>query len=248
MVARVQEVADAEYAEALLESAVRRARPHDLKLIETFRRDPDGSFARLPAHLARLSRTATLLGVPLDPAAVDRALAGIAGDGPQRVRLTVTLAGEVGVEAAPLVAKPPVWTVVLAATRVASDDLWLAIKTTNRAPYDAARAAMPPDADEVLLVNERNEVTEGTTTNVFADFGDGLVTPPRRSGLLPGILRAEMLAQGACREAVIDAASLGRARKLLVGNSLRGLMPARLAGARGGPLAGLEDGRRGRRA
>jgi 4-amino-4-deoxychorismate lyase len=211
-----------------VESALRRTRPGDLKLIETFRRDPGGGFVRLPAHLARLGRTATALGVPLDRAAVERALAAVAGEGALRVRLTVGLAGEVAIETAPLAPPPALWTVMLAAERVASGDLWLGVKTSRRPAQDAARAALPAGVDEALLANERGELTEGTITNVFADLGDGLVTPPLASGLLPGVLRAEMLARGECREEVVRVADLGAAR-ILVGNSLRGLIPARLA-------------------
>ena len=52
----------------------------------------------------------------------------------------------------------------------------------------------------------------------------------RRSaaGLLPGVLRAELLAEGRAREAVIGRSDLIDAGSLLIGNSLRGLIPARL--------------------
>jgi 4-amino-4-deoxychorismate lyase len=213
-----------------VEGALRRAGSGDLRLIETFRRDPGGGFPRLPAHLARLEATAAALGVPLDAGAVGRALAGASGEGALRVRLTVTLAGEVAVETAALAPAPAEWAVVVAGVRVASDDPWLRVKTTRRPVHDAARAALPAGIGEALIANERGEIAEGTITTVFADFGDGLVTPPLSSGLLPGVLRAEMLARGACREAVIGVAAIGAARRLFVGNSLRGLIPARLAG------------------
>jgi 4-amino-4-deoxychorismate lyase len=211
-----------------VESALRRARPGDLRLIETFRRDPGGAFVRLPAHLARLEATAVALGVPFDAGAVARAIAGISGEGALRVRLTVTLAGAIAVEAAPLAPPPPEWAVVVARARVASDDPWLRVKTSRRAVHDAARAALPAGLDEALLTNERGEITEGTITSVFADLGGGLVTPPLASGLLPGVLRAELLARGDCREAVIPVAALAGARRLFIGNSLRGLIRARL--------------------
>ena len=86
-------------------------------------------------------------------------------------------------------------------------------------------------ADEVILLNERGEVCEGTITNVFVDIGDGvLVTPALACGLLPGVLRGELLDAGRAREAVLSPADLMDAKALFVGNSLRGLIPARLAG------------------
>jgi 4-amino-4-deoxychorismate lyase len=211
-----------------VEGALRRADAGDLILIETFRWEPGEGFARLPAHLGRLARGAAALGVPLDRAAVDRALAGVGGEGPLRVRLTLDRAGAVAVTAAPLAPGPAVWSVRIAGERLASGDPWLGLKSSRRPAHDAARAALPPGVDEALLLNERDEVCEGTITSVFADLGRGLLTPPLACGLLPGVLRAELLAAGDCGEAVLRPGDLVGAR-LFVGNALRGLIPARLA-------------------
>ena len=72
------------------------------------------------------------------------------------------------------------WTLRIASTRIDSGDPLLRHKTTRRQVYEAARAEFPRDeADEVLLLNERGEVCEGTITNVFVDIGEPvLVTPP----------------------------------------------------------------------
>jgi 4-amino-4-deoxychorismate lyase len=89
---------------------------------------------------------------------------------------------------------------------------------------------LPAGVDEAVFLNERGEVCEGAITTVFADLGDGLVTPPLACGLLPGILRAEMLTLGRAREGLLGMDDLVRAQ-LFVGNALRGLIPARLAAA-----------------
>ena len=104
-------------------------------------------------------------------------------------------------------------------------------KTSRREAYLAARAEYAPaEADEVLLANERDEICEGTITNLFVDAGDGgpLLTPALGCGLLPGILRGELLDQGKAHEAVLTLADLAAAKQLYVGNSLRGLIAARL--------------------
>jgi 4-amino-4-deoxychorismate lyase len=210
-----------------VESALRKSAPGDLKLIETFRWEPGAGFVRLPGHLARLARGAAALAVPLKLAAVERALAGVGAAAALRVRLTVALDGTPAVETAPLPAGKPEWRVRVAEARLASGDPWLRVKTTERRVYDAARAALPEGIDEVLFLNERGEVCDGTITSVFVARGGALVTPPLRCGLLPGVLREEMLAEGLCREAVLRPEDL--AEGLMVGNSLRGLIPARLA-------------------
>jgi 4-amino-4-deoxychorismate lyase len=113
----------------------------------------------------------------------------------------------------------------LAEERLFSGDPWLGVKSTRRAAYDAARAALLPGLDEVVFLNERGEVCDGSITTVFFDRGAGLRTPPLGCGLLPGVLRAEM----AVPEEVLMARDLPKVR-LWVGNALRGLIPAVWAG------------------
>lgn len=199
----------------------------DTRLIETFGRDATG-FRRLDAHLSRARASAAALGFVWNEAAVRAALATVTGPGPLRVRLTVGRDGDAEVTAAPLAPNPAEWRIAIAPERLDPDAPLLRHKTTERALYDRTRAALPEGIDEVLFLNSRGEAAEGTITNLFADFGQGLVTPPLASGCLPGILRAELLAGGRAREAVIRAEDLPRAR-LFMGNALRGLIPARLA-------------------
>lgn len=198
----------------------------DTRLIETFARE-GGAFRRLDAHLARARASAATLGFGWDEAAVRAALAAVAGPGPARVRLTVGRDGDAEVTTAPLAPNPAGWRLMIAAGRLDPDAPLLRHKTTERAAHDRARAALPEGIDEALFLNRRGEASEGTITSLFADFGDGLLTPPLASGCLPGILRAELLGSGRAREAVIRGEDLPRAR-LYMGNALRGLIPARL--------------------
>jgi 4-amino-4-deoxychorismate lyase len=75
--------------------------------------------------------------------------------------------------------------------------------------------------DEVIFLNERGEVCDGTITTLFFDRGQGMRTPPLSSGLLPGVLRAEI----GCPEEVLLVDQLPEVR-LWVGNALRGIIPA----------------------
>lgn len=192
-----------------------------VRLIETLLWD-GAAFPRLPLHLARLGQGAVALGFACDPGAVRAALEETVGTTPLRVRLTLGPAGEVAVTTAPLPPAKPEWRLGLAAARLSSADPWLRVKSTRRAAYDAARGALPPGLDEVIFLNERDEVCDGTITTVFFDRGQGMRTPPLSSGLLPGVLRAELAAP----EEVLPARDLPHVR-LWVGNALRGLIPAR---------------------
>lgn len=217
-----------------VEGALRDGNATSFELIETLRWQPDTGFLRGDRHLARLAASAGALGFGHDPQRIGTALHDVIADAsePQRVRLTLTRDGAAHCSVQPFHPLPAgtVWRLKLAVTRLDSTNTLLRHKTSRREIYAQARAEYPPEAaDEVLLANERGELCEGTFTNLFADFGDGtLVTPSFDCGLLPGILRAELLRQGKAREEILTLDRMKTAKALFVGNSLRGLIPANL--------------------
>ena len=81
-------------------------------------------------------------------------------------------------------------------------------------------------AREAIFVRDDGLVTEGSYTNVFVERDGVLLTPPASLGLLPGILRAELLDEGRAAEAELTLADL--ASGFFIGNALRGLLPARI--------------------
>jgi len=219
-----------------VESPLHELAPADLRVIETLRYDPgtesDGGFCRLRRHLARAERTCARLHIVFDRRACAAALQAAVSPGPGgtlRCRLTLDRAGRPEVTVARLEASPTPWRVRVSAIRLASGDPWLAVKTTKRQLYDDARAGLPSGVDEVIFLNEADAVCEGTITNVFAKLDGRLVTPPLRCGLLPGVLREEMLERGEAVERPLRLEELQRAVALFVGNSLRGLIPAQFA-------------------
>ena len=201
--------------------------PTGLTVIETMRATEVGAIAHWPLHLARLRRDCAATGFPLDEEAVATALARLSINTVSRVRLTVDAAGRIEVTHQPLPPNPPVWHVALSDSVLHSDDPWLRIKTSHRPVYDAARAAMPDGVQEVILLNERGEVCEGTITNLLLMRDDRLLTPPLASGLLPGIMRQVLLDSGAAVETVLYPDDLN-AGTLIMGNALRGLIRAKL--------------------
>ncbi|MEX0955074.1 MAG: aminotransferase class IV family protein [Rhizobiaceae bacterium] len=204
------------------------------RLIETLGYRPGRGVRRLGLHLDRMERSADALGFAFDRSKAETALARAAtGESPLRLRLTLNADGAFETASSPFAPTPPdvVWRVAVAHTQLDSADPLLAHKTTRRAPYDAARAEFGVGIDEVILLNERDQVCEGTIANIFLDDGGGtLRTPGLECGLLPGVRRAEMLAAGQAREAIVSIDDLRAARALFVGNSLRGLIRAELTG------------------
>lgn len=204
-------------------------------LIETMRLEPGAGLVRGALHLDRLERSARALGFAFDRGAVQARLRALEEDAaPRRARLVLHPDGALAVttHAYVPVAQDAVWTLRIAAVRLDPANPLLRHKTSARSVHEAARAQFSPqEADEVLLLNEEGQVCEGTITSVFARLEEGgpLATPPLACGLLDGVLRRELIARGKASERVLLAADLAGAGALYVGNSLRGLIRARLA-------------------
>ncbi|BCH30891.1 hypothetical protein MesoLjLc_28210 [Mesorhizobium sp. L-8-10] len=207
---------------------------HGFELIETLRHEPGLGLVRSERHLARLAASARELGFPCDPTAVHDAIAR-AVDPTQvlRVRLALAWSGGVSCTVHPFapIAPSTVWKLAIAATCLDRDDPLVRHKTTRREVYQAAREEFPPEAvDEVILTNREGQLCEGTITNIFLDMGDGgpLLTPSLDCGLLPGVLRAELIDTGHAVERELTPGDLANASVIYVGNSLRGLIRAAL--------------------
>lgn len=211
-----------EYAEALLKAEVLR-HPGELRLLETTRWEPGLGARHLDRHLRRAAASADYFDIPFDPAEVRAAIAR-ATEGrsePARLRVLIDRDGWVDVEVADL---PP----AAGPVRLALDDRpidrrdpFLRHKTTVRRVYDDARRRHP-GADDVILRNGDDEVTETTIGNLAVCLDGEWVTPPVESGLLPGTERAARLDAGELREAPVTVYDLRRATGLARLNSVRG--------------------------
>jgi len=220
--------ADSEFAECLLKARFFEVARKPLELIETLRYEH--GFVRLDRHLARMAASAKIFGFVFDAAAacaaLDQAVAGRGG--PLRMRLTLDEQGhhQAAAHDLPQVfddGSGPHWTYAISAERTDSRDLILRHKTSWREVYETEVKRL--GTDEVVFVNERGELTEGARSNIFIKRGDVLLTPSLAAGVLDGCLRAELIAQGKAREAVLTPVDLSG--EVYFGNSLRGLIPAK---------------------
>ncbi|MFQ0815661.1 hypothetical protein AVM02_09115 [Brucella anthropi] len=205
----------------------------DYQLIETMRWEPLSGVLRLDLHMARLENSARELGFACDMEAVRQKIAE-SGTGEQALKLRLTLApdGIATVSSIPYEALPSqtIWRIAIARTHLDHSDPLLRHKTTRRQAYIAAREEYSPaEIDEVILLNERGEVCEGTITSIFLDVGGTTCTTPALScGLLDGVLRRELLDNNVVEEGIVTVDTLKDARSILVGNSLRGMIRAKL--------------------
>ena len=218
-------IAASEWTECLAKGAFVPS-PHRFDLIETMRFDPEGGLARLDRHLARMMASADLFGFVFDRHAARNELqaATFRLRDAARVRLLLARGGHVAVEVRVLPPTPsgPV-EVRIVPLPVDPSDFRLRHKTTGRAFYDAARG----DAFEVVFATPEGRLTEGSFTNIFVERDGMLLTPPLETGLLGGILRNELIDEGRARDAELRVEDLKHG--FFIGNSLRGLLPARLS-------------------
>ena len=219
-----------EYDECLIKTRVLTEDRPSFSLIESLLWEPQSGYFLLERHLQRLEDAARYFGFALDGVqARSRLLALVVTlpPWPHKVRLLVAEDGALTCQAAPLDSPAPArqMRLGLAAQPVDTGNVFLYHKTTVRKVYEMALAACP-DCDDVLLWNERGELTETCTANLIVKIGDELFTPPVACGLLPGTMRAHLLEQGLVKERVVYKGELGMCEHIYVVNSVRGMREA----------------------
>jgi para-aminobenzoate synthetase/4-amino-4-deoxychorismate lyase len=220
----------AEWREAQVKGGFARGAAGGFDLIETMRFDPDVGVPRLERHLERIKASAAELGFALDRHQTRNKIQALCFEleGPTKLRLLLARSGEISLETAPLPEPPDGAADCIALPLpVVPGDWRLRHKTTDRGFHTEALAvAQARGAREAVFVRDDGLVTEGSYTNLFVERDGVLLTPPLGLGLLPGILRDELIEQGRAVEAELTLADL--ANGFLIGNALRGLLEARI--------------------
>jgi para-aminobenzoate synthetase/4-amino-4-deoxychorismate lyase len=222
--------AAAERAELHAKAAVLAHDVTEHRLLETLAFVPGEGLRHLDRHLARMADSADWAGFRFDRTVVAETVRRAVARRlePARVRMLLSRDGDVDVE---LQAMPPAGArqvrLVLDDEPVDATDPWLQHKSTRRDVY-LTRALRHPEADDVVLVNQRGQLTETTTANLAVRLDGRWWTPPTTSGCLPGVERARLLESGRLHERVLSVPDLHGAEQLAVLNSLRGWRAARL--------------------
>ena len=211
-----------------------------------------GRIAFVEAHLARLAAAAESLGFSIDHDAVRAGLAAVAGTiGSGSIRTTVTRgSGPRGL--GPPAKADPVWWIGAAPRQngagFAPVSLWPAgIRRNETSPASrlktlgyldailAAREARAEGFDEALFLNTKGHVACAGTGNLFVVLAGRLVTPPLSDGVLPGIVRGEVIALARSlghrvEERSVSLQALESGEGVFMTNSLRGLSPVTAIG------------------
>ena len=242
---------ESEYEEARVKAQLLAERRPEFSLLETIRWDPGTGFAWRDRHIDRILGSAEYFRFPAEratlEAVLDDAVAGAVE--PNRVRLLVRRDGAAEAMALPHPVRfsdgpdaggEPLGFAIDDAP-VSPQNVLLFHKTTARGTYDE-RLKRHPYADDVVLVNDRGEVTEFTIGNL-AVLRDGLwVTPHLDSGCLPGIYREVLLGRGLLHEAVVTRDDLLTADAVAFLNSVQGWRPAQPVRVSPAPLVAAGGG------
>jgi para-aminobenzoate synthetase/4-amino-4-deoxychorismate lyase len=220
-----------EWDESRIKARTLAARPPTFDLLETLLWMPDAGYLLLGRHMKRLLQSADYFAFQADVLDIRDQLERYAASlppSPHRVRLVVSRRGAVGMSSSPQDIEAGFPGLALAAAPIDPSNPFLYHKTTNRTVYEEAIAARPGFQD-VVLYNDRGEITESTIANLVVEIGGALVTPPISSGLLPGTLRAHLLDEGKIREKVITVQELSAGNQCYLLNSVRGFHPVMVA-------------------
>ncbi|MCP4305795.1 MAG: bifunctional anthranilate synthase component I family protein/class IV aminotransferase [bacterium] len=211
-----------EYEEASLKARILSYGRTDFDLLETLRWNPVSGWYWLSEHLDRLGDSAAYFDIPFDRVETQRRLeAAVVGGGDARVRLTVDRQGQVCVTVASI-EHSAATSVAVAVDRdpVDASSPFLFHKTTRRDVYEERRRRHP-NADDVLLVNAKGELTESTIANIAVKLGGKWCTPPIESGCLPGVYRQVLLDEGRLEERTVAVSDLDECEGIALVNSVR---------------------------
>jgi 4-amino-4-deoxychorismate lyase len=196
-------------------------------LIETIAFDPAEGMPLLEFHLSRLGQSAAALKFAFDRHSARNELqaATFRLREKARVRMLVSRGGALAIEVRGYRTWPqPIMQVAVVKRTLSADDWRLCHKTTERKIY---RDALEQGGTfEVLMLDEAGYLTEGCFSNLFVERNEKLITPPLSRGVLPGVLRASLLACGEAVEGDIRLHDLERG--FFIGNASRGMVSAQL--------------------
>lgn len=232
----------AEWQECQVKSGFLSHLPSSVGLFETIRVTA-GQAIQIPAHYARLAKSAQSLGIPFSQSGWDvslaEALRQIPAQGHFRLRLDLSPAGLMSFRFGKLEALPPIvkvfWAHQLlhnpAEAVMYSGNLLLQHKTTQRLTYDSAwQAAVAQGGFDALFTNEQGMVTEGGRSSLFIRLPDNQqwLTPPLSAGVLPGLMRQQLLDDDRRKthEANLSVAEVLAAEEIIICNALRGSLVA----------------------
>jgi para-aminobenzoate synthetase/4-amino-4-deoxychorismate lyase len=219
-----------EYSECQTKTQFLNTCPQDFELLETILWEPNLGYFLLDYHLQRLQKSAIYFNFNIDLEKVKYKLLKVANQlegKAYKVRILVNKKCEIYHETIPFCLPETPQPVKLRLNSIAIDSSnpFLYHKTTNRSVYQKAKETTL-DCDDVILWNERGEITETCIYNIIVENNGERLTPPVSCGLLAGTYRQMLLDENKIKEEIIYVDSLRKADKIYVINSVQKLREA----------------------
>lgn len=218
-----QSMLDEEFLELHTKGKVLYTKRPSFKLLETFGLI-DGRYVVFDNHLNRLQRSAQYFNFRINLNEIEHKLYSIKEmyrTGNWRVRLLVDDSGNFKVETEQFESIDYPVPVTLSKKPIEINNPFLYHKTTYREMYKQHMINDNKTFD-ILLWNDKKEITEFTIGNIVVDFNGELFTPPVKSGLLPGTFREQLLRENKIKERTIYIDELKDCSAIWFINSVRG--------------------------
>lgn len=210
--------AEEEYQEVIDKARILTDTPLPDALLETFLLE-EGCYFLLDRHLDRLRASAEYFDFPYDEKAIRATLNAFSLSGARhklKVRLLLNAQGHLHIESSALILKADPIPARLADHPIHCGNRFLYHKTTQRDCYPTV-----PEGQEYLLYNEQGQLTEFVHGNLAVCYKGEWRTPPIECGVLAGTYRAELIAEGKLKEAILYPEDLKQAEKIALINSVR---------------------------
>ncbi len=214
-----------EFEETLLKSKFLSNTGNEYLLFETMRYE-NGDIYHLVEHLERLKKTADYFLFLFDEKLIKRKLKSALKkiNDKMRIKLTLNKRGEVNVILSAYPVLPDEINVIISEKKVSSQNPFQYFKTDNRIMYTQEYNKYYDEGFfDVIFLNEKGELVEGSISNIFIKKSDTWLTPAVNCGLLPGIERRHWLSDDTnAVENILHIEDLIECEEMVLTNSLRG--------------------------
>lgn len=218
--------ADEEFEETKLKGKFLTEPVEPFKIIETMLVE-NGEIFLLEHHLQRMQKTAEFFLFIFDRTKIDRQLKKIVKNSANqkyRLKLTLDKWGRLNHLISPIVLSSSEVKVIISKKTISSQNKFQYFKTTNRKLYDDEyKKYFKQGYFDVIFFNEKNEITEGSISNIFIYKNNEIFTPPLSAGILPGVYRNLFIKNNSgFIEKNLYLQDLLKADKIVLTNSVRG--------------------------
>jgi para-aminobenzoate synthetase/4-amino-4-deoxychorismate lyase len=228
-------VAQEEYQECAWKANFLRHGAPTFFLFETMALSKEAGYRFLPLHKKRLMASARYFGFKYDEREIDcvleRALVTLATSTWYRAKLSLYVDGKCQIDVVEYLVGENKVKVGIAKKTTSAKDIFLRHKTSVRGVYDAAwREAEGRGEFDQLFFNTEGFLTEGARSSVFVKLDGCWYTPPLEVGVLPGVMRQQVLLDPKWQavEFKLTREDVLKAQEVMVCNALRGVMQAEL--------------------